>query len=462
MTRAAAGRGEILRKTVHISMVGFALTFRYLAWWQAALLAITAFIHNLWLLPRYSSRALEREADRKRGYAIGIVLYPLTVLALVLMFHAHLEIAAAMWGMLAMGDGAAGAIGSRYGRQKLPWNPKKSWAGSIAYVLAATAAAAALLLFTLDRYAHDPWPGPRGWVLIVAPLLTACFCAFIESVDTGLDDNLTAPLLGGPLLYGLLSGDPARLLPPFGNDVPVGLAVNVALAVLALAARGVGLSGAIAGIVLGAGVYAGTTWRGFILLLVFFVLGTAATKLGYERKRARGIAQERGGRRGASNALANVGAAFALSLMAALAPDPNMRLLFIMGVAGAFATALSDTAASEIGKLWGRTTVLITTFRRVPPGTEGAVSLEGTAAGLLGSVVIAMAAAPLLDHGLGRGAPLAAALLIVAAAGFAGMLLESLLGALLDSVKAADNDFVNFLNTVFGALLAMGVWSAVR
>lgn len=38
---------------------------------------------------------------------------------------------------------------------------------------------------------------------------------------------------------------------------------------------------------------------------------------------------------------------------------------------------------------YGKRTFLITTLKPVPPGTEGAVSLEGTLAGVVGSIVIA-------------------------------------------------------------------------
>ena len=47
----------------------------------------------------------------------------------------------------------------------------------------------------------------------------------------------------------------------------------------------------------------------------------------------------------------------------------------------ALVTSASDTVASEVGKAWGRTTWLVDGFRRVTPGTSGAVSLEGTLGG---------------------------------------------------------------------------------
>ena len=66
-------------------------------------------------------------------------------------------------------------------------------------------------------------------------------------------------------------------------------------------------------------------------------------------------------------------------------PPPVLRLAFVT----AFATKLADTFASEIGKGYGRTTFLITNFKRVPPGTEGAVSAEGTAAAAVGGGLLA-------------------------------------------------------------------------
>jgi uncharacterized protein (TIGR00297 family) len=437
-----------MRKAVHISMGGFALALRYLTWPQAAALAVVALLHNLFVLPRTSGRRLERDHDLHRGFALGIILYPTTVLLLILAFRDRLEVAAAMWGMLAVGDGLAGIVGKRFGRARLPWNPGKSWAGSAAYALGGGAAASALFAFTLGRYPEVPYPSLL-WAAVAAPILVAVFGAFLESVDTGLDDNLTAPLLGGLLLWGLAPGDPGRLLEaPHPRHLLWAVLVNLALAAAALATKGVGTSGAVSGFLLGTTIFACLGPAGFLLLFVFFVLGTVVTKMGYRVKLARGIAQERGGRRGARNALANVGAPACLALMAALATDAGWGRVLAVGFAAAFATALSDTAASEVGKLWGRTTVLITTFRRVPRGTEGAVSLEGTAAGFVGSGLVAASAAPLLG---GRWDLVA----VVAAAGFAGMLLESLLGAGLDAMKAADNDFMNFLNTVMGASLAI-------
>ena len=113
------------------------------------------------------------------------------------------------------------------------------------------------------------------------------------------------------------------------------------------------------------------------------------------------------------------------------------------------ATKLGDTFASEIGKAYGRTTYLSTTFRRVPPGTEGAVSLEGTLAGVGGSLILA-------GYGVGSGLmPPAAALPTVLAAWFANNV-ESIIGATAQGKQGLGwltNEVVNFINTLIGAVV---------
>jgi len=179
------------------------------------------------------------------------------------------------------------------------------------------------------------------------------------------------------------------------------------------------------------------------------VLGTACTKLGYGKKAVLGIAQEKGGRRGAKHAIANTGAGVLFAFLAVATDHPA---IFTVALVAAFATAAADTVSSEIGQAYGRTTYLITSFKRVPAGTEGAVSLEGTLAGIAASTVpAAFAAATSLITWPGAAAVVVAALI--------GTTLESYLGATLERANAIDNEVVNFANTLAGGLAAMGIWA---
>jgi uncharacterized protein (TIGR00297 family) len=157
-----------------------------------------------------------------------------------------------------------------------------------------------------------------------------------------------------------------------------------------------------------------------------------------------GIAEGKGGRRGAGNALANTGIAAAAALLSTLtyAGDAS-RLVFV----AALAAGGSDTVASEIGKAWGRRTVLVPTLTRVPPGTSGGVSAEGTAAGLLGA--LALASLGMVTSLI----PWSAVPAVVLGATI-GSFVESVMGATLEGPGIVNNDVLNFANTAIAAAAA--------
>ena len=125
--------------------------------------------------------------------------------------------------------------------------------------------------------------------------------------------------------------------------------------------------------------------------------------------------------------------------------------MYVLGYVASLATKLSDTFASEIGKAYGKTTFLITTLERVLPGTEGAVSLEGTAASIVGGTLMSL-------YGLSIGLISRPAVPISIFAAFVATNIESVLGATLqgkENLKWITNEVVNFLNTLIGAAVAI-------
>lgn len=440
-------RGELLRRLVHIGCVAFALLLRWLDTPQAATLAVCAFAFNWLVLPRVGGRVMWRGSDLSRGYSVGILAYPLAVLVMVLVFHHQLWMAAAGWGLLAVGDGMASLAGQAAGGARLPWNARKSWLGLLAFAAFGTAAAAFLAAWT-QRLPLAPGAGHWPRTLAVAAAL-ALACALVESLPTTLDDNVTVPLtvvLLLPLLAGarpsLLADDPLAL-----KRLALGVALNTAIAVLALLVRAIDARGALALLVIGTAITLGLGLPGLALVACFFVLGTAATRLGFQVKAARGIAQERGGTRGWRHALANGGVPAVLALIAAVSPEPPRGLL-VLAYAAAVATAAADTCSSEVGKAYGRRPVLITTWRPVAPGTEGAVSLEGTLGGLAAALAVALLAAATGLVGW-------AATPVVALAGLLGCLAESAIGAAGAGRGWTDDHLRNAANTVIGAVAAV-------
>ena len=122
----------------------------------------------------------------------------------------------------------------------------------------------------------------------------------------------------------------------------------------------------------------------------------------------------------------------------------------LLALTAALTAGASDTVASEIGKAWGRTTVLATTLRPVPPGTPGAMSLEGTAAGVVAAAALGAAAAAM-------GLITATSILAVVVAATAGALIESALGATLEPARIVNNDVLNFINTAAAAAIAVAI-----
>ncbi|MBZ0100891.1 MAG: DUF92 domain-containing protein, partial [Thermoanaerobaculia bacterium] len=157
-----------------------------------------------------------------------------------------------------------------------------------------------------------------------------------------------------------------------------------------------------------------------------------------------------GGRRGAASVFAKLTVPLLAALAASVAPQPE---IFLFAFAGALAAATMDTVSSEIGKALGGRTLLVTTLRPVPPGTEGGVSLGGTAAGLAGAAVLAACGIAL---GLPPG-PSGAVLAILLAAALLATTLESVAGATLERRGLLDGTTANVFVSLAGALTAAGL-----
>src|SRR5262249_23000384 len=158
------------------------------------------------------------------------------------------------------------------------------------------------------------------------------------------------------------------------------LAITVAFALIAWLARGVDWGGALAGAVI-AFILTSRNLGMFLVLLLVFALTLAATRVGSARKQQLRTAEASGGRT-ASQVMANLGVA---ALLAALAP-PGWPLLTL----AALAEVAADTCSSEIGMALPGKTVLITSWKPVPAGMDGGVSLRGTAAAVVAAAIVAV------------------------------------------------------------------------
>ncbi len=233
------------------------------------------------------------------------------------------------------------------------------------------------------------------------------------------------------------------------------LSADAALALATLALRLLTPSGSLAALLIGTATWGLLGWRGWAVLLAFFLLGTAATRFQYAAKHRLGVAQTDSGRRRWRHAWANAGAGVlcaALAAASAARGSEAWREAWTWAFVACFAAALSDTLSSEFGQLAGKAPRLITTWEPVAVGVDGGITLAGTLMGLLGAALLS-----LLGRFLGL-TPVRATLPILLA-GLSGNLLDSWLGATLQRAGRMTNDSVNFANTCGGAALGLlGYW----
>ncbi|PYV83809.1 MAG: hypothetical protein DMG93_07275 [Acidobacteria bacterium] len=217
--------------------------------------------------------------------------------------------------------------------------------------------------------------------------------------------------------------------------------ITLVFAVFGRLVHGVTTSGAVAGGVVCFALFLGAGWGGFSGLCAVFVLTWAATRFGYARKQSSGTAEARSGRT-ALQVLANLGIATICAI--AFVPSGNSRLLVALGAA--LAEAAGDTVSSEIGEAIGGTPRLITTRQESRPGTDGAVTWAGTAAGIAAALAVGAAYAfteQIGWHGL----------MLCALAGILGTFFDSLLGATIERRGLIGNNTVNFLSTLAAAAI---------
>jgi uncharacterized protein (TIGR00297 family) len=219
--------------------------------------------------------------------------------------------------------------------------------------------------------------------------------------------------------------------------------VTVSFALLARAVRGVDRSGMVAGGAICFLLLAGAGPAAFATLVTLFLLTWISTRFGYRRKQELGVAERRDGR-GAWQVLANL----AMPAFTATTFGITGNRMWLVVTAAALAEAASDTVASEVGQSRSQTAILITDWETVRAGTDGGITLPGTIAGIIAGLMIAVVA---LLGGMLR----AGQLWIPLAAGFAGMLVDSLLGATMQRKGKMSNEAVNLAGTMVAAALAL-------
>lgn len=449
--KVAKVSNDTTRKIIHIGVgnwILFAFTLFqtpfYLVFVPATFVIINFLSYKFSLI-----KSMEQEES-----SLGTVWYAVSLLVLVLVgyYTGQKELAIAGILVMAYGDGLAAVIGRKFGKNKqFPCFLNKSVPGFIAMVVISFVVIWATLLFCTGQHYF--------WV----SLFVAVCAGFIELSGSFGFDNLVVPLGTAFLLWIFLNFT-------FGWKELVIFGFTLLLLIVAARKGSLQVNSIAHAMLVALGLYffANKNIVLYLALIIFFVLGSVLSKVGKKKNKVEGVIHKRTGARGTVQVYANAGVPLLFAFLYAVTQDQ----VFICGGVMAFAAAMADTAASEIGMLSKKEPLSIITFKKMPAGLSGGVSLLGLGASLIFSFLISLL---LLAYGMHW-------VLVSTLAGFVGAILDSVLGATLQAkyispsktvteketlsgkslplysgIKWIDNDFVNFISVLVSAFSVLWV-----
>lgn len=402
---------ETTRKLLHIGVGVFtSFTPRIFVSGIPTLLLAVIFI----LVNGLTFRAKKLESmhgTERRSY--GTVLFPIAYLLLVLLFWDR-EPAILVMAMLvlAFGDSAAALAGEK-NRSATRYNltgDTKSLQGSFAMF--------AVSFVTLFSGIHQLGIGLNlkldfalGLAFAGASTATAW-----EALSSRGWDNLTVPLSTAFVLA-------LYILPSYSSheQLSMGIALGLAVGAVSFYVNLLSASGAVMTFLLASLLYGIGGWPWTVPMVTFFVLSSLLSKAGAKRKAFLESVFEKGSVRDYAQVAANGGVAGILVLLSYLVRDFNFYPMYL----GAVAAVTADTWGTEMGLLTKTEPRLVTTWKKVARGSNGAVTFLGIVGGMVGAAVIAASAAPWIGD-------LQFAVWVVCA-GIVGSLVDSILGATLQA-----------------------------
>ena len=310
--------------------------------------------------------------------------------------------------------------------------------------------------------------GGEGGVVLAAASVASVRGTAWEGLSSPRLDNLSIPLLSVAFVLSSChlpgQGDIQRFV--------VGAILALVIAAAGWKTRALAPSGAVATFVLAVLLFGTGGWKWTVPILTFFVLSSVLSRLGKQRKQEAESMFEKGTTRDYGQVFANGGIAGIIALANYMFPSVDLYPAFL----GSIAAVTADTWGTEIGLASKRRPWLVTSWKRVEPGTNGGVTMPGLLGGLAGSIVIAASALAWVDHGW--------MLVPILIAGIGGSFVDSLAGATVQAeyrcpvcgkptekrvhcnsqpthqrrgVEWITNDVVNWVCAAAGALIALGL-----
>jgi uncharacterized protein (TIGR00297 family) len=397
---------EASRKLVHILLSNWILLALavYRSAWAVCIIPACFVILNYISYRKGLFSAIERDDDNTPG----TVWYAVSLLLLCFAGYSVDMPWVAACGMLAMGygDGIGALVGKRWGRLHFPGrHSSKSLEGMLTVMVFSGLAVG----FVCAVYA----PGTAPYFALRAALICAVPAAAIELFSSRGTDNLTLPLGISVIVF---------LFVKFPQMFPVFVCLGITLLILIAAyyLRAVTFWGLQAAALLGVSLFVFGGWLSFSALVLFFLSGSAVSRIGKNKKAVAHALHERQGARSVAQVMANGLPPLIFAALYHITGNESV----LLAVIACFAAAAADTFSSEIGMLSEKTPVSVLTLKPIQRGMSGGVTFLGLSSGLLGALIISVLAVP----GFG-----VAGMLAVIAAGMVGSVIDSVLGAALQA-----------------------------
>lgn len=353
------------------------------------------------------------DAQRK---TYGTVMFPLSFLILLLFaWEADRYLIAYGIALMTFADGMASVVGEQVKNPRIyfPAKDKKSIQGSLTLFITS---GFITLMFINFKWLNINIENINGvWQLISIVIIMGVITVLLENISIYGSDNITLPLLGSLFFLRLLDNGPTLFL------LTIALFLMLVLvAVWSYYKKWLTVGGGMAMILIGLTVAIFGNWKLLIPLFLFFVLSSLLSKLRDGNEIKRKSMEEKGSTRDVVQVLAN--GIMPVIIVIFLYMFNSSIALIAFGAAIAAVTA--DTWSTEIGFFSKKNPVLITNFKTVPKGSSGGITCFGTLGGLMGAFVISLSMIMIFPEAISINE-----FLFIALAGFAGSIVDSILGA---------------------------------
>lgn len=428
LTRKFSVSPLVVRKVIHLCMgvVMFFIPTYFVsnAWPLLASLLFT--VIGLVSLKARFFRSLHGEpvitSEGESVISYGPVLFPLVFfLQALFLWGEHVWILQISMLVLGIGDALAALVGTAAGGRHIEnlTKSRKSIEGSMAMFISSLVILSVSIFVFRDAFTGG-LVGQTVWKLLALALLLALLVTAVEALLSWGLDNLFIPLAIAYVLYVVDVNSMVTI-----DGLLLGGLFALFMAIFSIKVKFLNNSGATATFLLGTTIFGvgGMVWT--VPMLTFYLLSSILSKLGHKRKAKFDLVFEKGSQRDAGQVYANGGVAWIMMVIYSLTGDPYIFFAYL----GTLAAVQADTWATEIGTMWPNAKArLITTFKDVPVGTSGGVSIPGTSASFLGSLLICSSAV-LMNVSWIDQVGIVTSLLVIGVSGLFASLVDSFFGA---------------------------------